>query len=75
MVWMEGGSEQIGCSVRDCEKRPRHTLVVINAEDDPFISCESPPVGMLGLCWAEELSNTNLDNDHNPQCPPFGRVW
>lgn len=27
-----------------------------DARDDTFISCESP-VGMLGLCWEEQLSS------------------
>lgn len=43
----EGGREQIGCSVRDCEKRPRHTRVVINAKDDTFIFTSSRHVGAL----------------------------
>lgn len=57
--WEEVRSEQIGCSVTDCKKeKPRRTLVEINAREGPFISCESPPVGMLGLYWAEVLTAT-----------------
>lgn len=51
----EGGREVSSrwvCSARGCE----NSQVVINAEDDPFISRESPAVSMLRLCWIEEVS-------------------
>ena len=62
----EGGSGQIGCSV--CEKRPRHTMVVSIAWDDPFSSCESPHVGALLGQRSVLCVSTNLDN--NPPPPP-----
>lgn len=72
--WGEGGSEQIGCSVRDCKKKPCHTLVEINARDDPFISCESSQVSVLGLYRAKELSSQQHQTGKQSQSSKKGLV-
>lgn len=71
----EGGRKQIGWSVRDCGKRPRHTLVVINCKGDTFIFCESLLVDMLGLCWAEELSSQQHQPGWQTPSSPWELFW
>ena len=70
----EGENRLVALS--DCEKRPRHTLVVIYSKDDTLISRESLLLGMLGLCWAEESSSERHQPGQQPQASVFlsGRV-
>lgn len=68
---MEGGKEGgngLVCSVGDCKKRPRHSLAVVNAEDNTLMSCESMHVEtLLGRTFLTTTS-TRITKQH-PRCP------